>query len=67
MQDAVRSSEEMSEIIVPWRTNTHVRGARYKLSSRHNNEEGASVVHNVWISFERIQSGDGADSERGFI
>ena len=47
MQDAVRSSEEMSEIIVPWRTNTHVRGARYKLSSRHNNEEGTSVVHNV--------------------
>ena len=43
-------------LLSPGETNSCVRGARYKLRSRHNDEEGTSVVHNVCVSTERIQS-----------
>lgn len=46
MQGAVRSSEEMEwSLLSPGETNSCVRGARYKLRSRHNDEEGT-----VWYT-----------------
>ena len=43
-------------LLSPGETNTRVRGARCKLRSRHNDEEGTSVLHHVCVSTERIQS-----------